>query len=62
MAEQRKHVAAERWIAKHQQGESNPVPSFCPNAPFIGSNGPRRARDALQAHELPEVAASNKKR
>jgi hypothetical protein len=30
----------EQWIAQHQQGEGNPVPSFCPNAHFIRSNRP----------------------
>jgi hypothetical protein len=50
----------ERWIAKHRQGESNPVPSFCPNAQFIRANGSRRAlppvRGAMEAHKLLEAA------
>ena len=29
----------QQWIAHHQEGENNPVPSFCPNAPYIRSNG-----------------------
>ena len=38
----------ERWIANHQQGEDNAVPSFCRNAHFIGSNGPRPIRPSLR--------------
>src|SRR5262245_2122256 len=50
----------ERWIAKHRQGESNPVPSFCLNTPFIRSHGRRTAlppvRGAMEAHKLLEAA------
>lgn len=50
----------ERWIAKHRQGENNPVPSFCPNAPFIRSHGRRPAfppvRGAMEAQKLLEAA------
>jgi hypothetical protein len=30
-----------RWLESHQEGAANPVPNFCPNAPFIRANGRR---------------------
>jgi hypothetical protein len=27
-----------RWLESHQEGAANPVPNFCPNAPFIRAN------------------------
>ena len=38
----------ERWIANHEQGESNAVPSFCRNAHFIHANGPRPIRPVMR--------------
>ena len=30
-----------QWLESHQEGAANPVPNFCPNAPFIRANGRR---------------------
>ena len=50
----------EQWIAQHQRGEGNPVPSFCPNAHFIRSNRPCSALPPMQgakaAQKLLEAA------
>src|SRR5262249_12460 len=44
----------ERSVAKQQQGDGSPVPSFCPNARFIRSNAPRRVQSptgvGMEAH------------
>ena len=45
-------LECERWIANHQQGESNAVPRFCRNAHFIRSNAPRPIRPSMRGAPL----------